>query len=112
MKRTKKKKKKDEKNKKALRKQVRRRQRQMVNSGSKLWFFYAEPEHNIHANVLPQQKKEYRLLTAHDSSWDSFGFCGLFLVACTRLYNPLCPSVGQSVGWLVMFYFFFYDLIF
>ena len=21
-----------------------------------------------------------------------------FLVACTRLYNPLCPSVGPSVG--------------
>ena len=25
----------------------------------------------------------------------------LFLVACTRLYRPLCPSVGWYVGWLV-----------
>ena len=24
-----------------------------------------------------------------------------FLVACTRLYNPLCPLVGRSVGWSV-----------
>ena len=34
-----------------------------------------------------------------------------FLVACTRLYTPLCPSVGRSVGWLVTLYFF-YDFIF
>ena len=27
-----------------------------------------------------------------------FSFCS-FLVACTRLYNPLCPSVGRLVGW-------------
>ena len=26
---------------------------------------------------------------------------GLFLVACTRLYKPLCPSVGRSVHQLV-----------
>ena len=24
-----------------------------------------------------------------------------FLVACTRLYKSLCPSVGRSVGWSV-----------
>ena len=29
-----------------------------------------------------------------------------FLVACTRLYTPLCPSVSRSVGWSVTFYFF------
>ena len=32
-----------------------------------------------------------------------------FLVACTRLYTPLCPSVGWSVGrsvGLSPFYFF------
>ena len=34
----------------------------------------------------------------------------LFLVACTRLYNPLCLSVGRLVGWSVTFYFF-YDFI-
>ena len=33
-----------------------------------------------------------------------------FLVACTRLYNPLCPSVGWLVGWSVTLYFF-YDFI-
>ena len=22
----------------------------------------------------------------------------LFILACTRLYNPLCPSVGRSIG--------------
>ena len=39
-------------------------------------------------------------------------FCFFFLVACTRLYNPLCPSVGRSVGRSVTFYFFlwFYSL--
>ena len=34
-----------------------------------------------------------------------------FLVACTRLYNPLCPSVGQLVGRSVdrsHFTFFYY----
>ena len=25
-------------------------------------------------------------------------YCTFFLVACTRLYKPLCPSVGLSVG--------------
>ena len=30
----------------------------------------------------------------------------MFLVACTRLYNPLCPLVGRSVG-LSHFAFFF-----
>ena len=37
-----------------------------------------------------------------------------FLVACTRLYNPLCPSVGRLVGWLVgrlVTLYFFYDFI-
>ena len=29
-----------------------------------------------------------------------------FLVACTRLYNPLCPSVGWSVGRSVTLSFF------
>ena len=36
-------------------------------------------------------------------------FCVLlnsFLVACTRLYKPLCRSVGRSVGWSVPLYFF------
>ena len=32
-----------------------------------------------------------------------------FLVACTRLYNSLCPSVGLSVG---LSLFIFYDFIF
>ena len=31
----------------------------------------------------------------------------LFLVACTRLYTPLCPSVVWSVGWSVTLYFFY-----
>ena len=37
----------------------------------------------------------------------------LFLVACTRLYNPLCPSVGWSVGRSVgrSHFTFFYDFI-
>ena len=32
--------------------------------------------------------------------------CNLFLVACncTRLYNPLCPSVGQSVHHTLLFW--------
>ena len=37
-----------------------------------------------------------------------------FLVACARLYNPLYPSVGRSVGWSVgrlFTFYFFYDLI-
>ena len=39
----------------------------------------------------------------------------VFLVACTRLYNPLCPSVGRSVGRLVrhtllFLWFYFFDL--
>ena len=32
-----------------------------------------------------------------------------FLVACTRLYNPLCPSVGRSV--CLSHFTFFYDFI-
>ena len=35
-----------------------------------------------------------------------------FLVACTRLYNPLCPSVGRSVGRLVTLYFFYHFYFF
>ena len=43
----------------------------------------------------------------------------IFSVACTRLYNPLCPSVGRSVdrsvgglvGRSVTLYFFFNDFI-
>ena len=36
--------------------------------------------------------------------------CNLtFLVACTRLYNPLCPSARWSVGW--SHFTFFYDFI-
>ena len=38
-------------------------------------------------------------------SWE-FGIFLYFLVACTRLYNPLCPSVGWSVT-----FNFFYDFI-
>ena len=34
---------------------------------------------------------------------------GFFLVACTRLYNPLCPSVGRLVG--RSHFTFFYDFI-
>ena len=49
--------------------------------------------------------------TPYKINWD-------FLVACTRLYNPLClsvgRSVGRSVGQLVTFYFslwfYFFDL--
>ena len=39
--------------------------------------------------------------------------CTIFLVACTRLYNPLCPSVGWSVGLSVCrsHFTFFYDFI-
>ena len=33
------------------------------------------------------------------------------LVACTRLYNPLCPLVGRSVVWSVTFYFFMTSLL-
>ena len=39
----------------------------------------------------------------------------VFLVACTQLYNPLCPSVHPSVGWLVgrlVTLYFFYDFYF
>ena len=37
-----------------------------------------------------------------------FGFVSsLFLVACTRLYTPLCPSVGRSVCRFVTLYFFY-----
>ena len=32
----------------------------------------------------------------------------LFLVACTRLYNPLCPSVGWSVSRSYSFFLWFY----
>ena len=41
----------------------------------------------------------------------SLVFC--FLVACTRLYNPLCPLVGLLVGRLVLrsHFTFFYDFI-
>ena len=35
-----------------------------------------------------------------------------FLVACTRLYNPLCRSVGLSVGLSVTFYFFYQFYLF
>ena len=34
----------------------------------------------------------------------------MFLVACTRLYNPLCPSVGRLVG--RSHFTIFYDFIF
>ena len=44
-------------------------------------------------------------------SWNSFDSrSSEFLVACTRLYTPLCPSVGWSVGRSVgrsPFYFFY-----
>ena len=40
-----------------------------------------------------------------------FSFIHSFLVACTRLCNPLCPLVGRSVGWSVTLYFF-YDFYF
>ena len=36
----------------------------------------------------------------------------IFLVACTRLYNPPCPSVGRSVGRLVTLYFFYHFYFF
>ena len=34
------------------------------------------------------------------------------LVACTQLYNPLCPSVGWSVGRLVTLYFIYHFYFF
>ena len=35
-----------------------------------------------------------------------------FLVACTRLYNPLCPSLGRSVGpKLLAFFLSFYAIL-
>ena len=43
--------------------------------------------------------------------------CIRFLVACTRLYTSLCPSVGRLVGWSVgrlvgrSHFTFFYDFI-
>ena len=40
---------------------------------------------------------------------NSLKFCSLFLVACTRLYTPLCPSVGRLVG--RSRFTFFYDFI-
>ena len=34
----------------------------------------------------------------------------LLLVACTRLYNPLCPLVGRSVGHILFsLWFYFFD---
>ena len=36
----------------------------------------------------------------------------LFLVACTRLYNPLCLSIGRSVGWLVGHVLLFFMILF
>ena len=32
-----------------------------------------------------------------------FRFCSFFLVACTRLYTPLCPSVGRLVRHILLF---------
>ena len=31
-----------------------------------------------------------------------------FLVACTRLYNPLCPSVRRLVGHILLFFMIFF----
>ena len=36
-----------------------------------------------------------------------FVFIYLFLVACTRLYNPLCPSVSRSVTFYFFLWFYF-----
>ena len=38
-------------------------------------------------------------------------FCHTFLVACTRLYNPLCPSVDRSVGRLVCHTLLFFMIL-
>ena len=46
----------------------------------------------------PSQMSNYSRTPPHRSHWD-----WRFLVACTRFYNPLCPSVGRSVGDTLLF---------
>ena len=48
-----------------------------------------------------------RTLRQNDQLRDSWSIIDQFLVACTRLYTPLCPSVGWLVGPSVTFYFFY-----
>ena len=48
--------------------------------------------------------RDFHLLSLSSSSTFPFSFGHYiisFLVACTRLYKPLCPSVGLSVNWSV-----------
>ena len=98
----------------------------LTKIGERRWFlsFHRSPtshgkvrRENLYSEGLGVYKE---LIRQVGRSWDIWK-CTIiwlseppFLVGCTRLYNPLCPSVGWSVGWSVTLYFFlwfyFFDL--
>ena len=62
----------------------------------KRWFDKFIKLHQIYFHTRPLTLSQLQLFEKKREIWE----CSFpqFLVACTRLYNPLCPSVGWLVG--------------